>query len=85
MREVVQSLLRQDDGGGKIRIWCLLIIGVAEGPADSLCTDIPKDEVSLLQRRLPEIKYVDTGTPERIDVKPLIDVVNEALKSAGKN
>jgi hypothetical protein len=39
--------------------------------------------VLLLQRRLPDIKYVDTGKPE-IEMKPIIDVVNEALKSAGK-
>jgi len=57
----------------------------AESPADSLRTDIPKDEVPLLQRRLPDIKYVDTGKPEWIEMKPIIDVVNEALKAAGKN
>ena len=56
-----------------------------ESPADSLRIDIPKDEVPLLQRRLPDIKYVDTGKPEWIEMKPIIDVVNEALRSAGKN
>lgn len=57
----------------------------AESPADSLRTDIPKDEVPFEQRRLPDIKYLDTGKPEWIEMKPVLDVVNEALKSAGKN
>jgi iron(III) transport system substrate-binding protein len=56
-----------------------------ESPADSLRTDIPKDEVPLLGRRLDGIKYLDTGKPEWIEMKPIIDVVNEALKAAGKS
>ena len=57
----------------------------AESPADSLRIDVPKDEVPLLGRRLDGIKYLDTGKPEWIEMKPIIDVVNEALKAAGKN
>jgi iron(III) transport system substrate-binding protein len=57
----------------------------AESPADSLRIDIPKDEVPYENRRLEGIKYLDTGKPEWIDMKPIIDVVNEALKAAGKN
>jgi len=57
----------------------------AESPADSLRTDIPKNEVPFEQRRLPDIKYLDTGRPEWMDMKPVLDVVNEALKAAGKN
>jgi len=57
----------------------------AESPADSLRTDIPKNEVPFEQRRLPDIKYLDTGKPEWMDMKPVLDVVNEALKPAGKN
>ncbi len=56
-----------------------------ESSADSLRTEIPKDEVPLLQRRLTDIKYVDTGKSEWIEMKPIIDVVNDALKTAGKN
>jgi ABC-type Fe3+ transport system substrate-binding protein len=55
----------------------------AESPADSLRIDIPKDEVPFEQRRLPDIKYLDTGKPEWIDMKPVLDVVNEALKAKG--
>ena len=38
-----------------------------------------------LNRRLDGIKYLDTGKPEWIEMKPILDVVNEALKSAGKS
>jgi hypothetical protein len=47
--------------------------------------DIPKNEVPFEQRRLPDIKYLDTGKPEWMDMKPVLDVINEALKAAGKN
>jgi ABC-type Fe3+ transport system substrate-binding protein len=57
----------------------------AESPADSLRIDIPKDEVPYDNRRLEGIKYLDTGKPEWIEMKPIIDVVNEALKAAGKS
>ena len=55
----------------------------AESPADSLRIDISKDEVPFEQRRLPDIKYLDTGKPEWMDMKPVLDVVNEALKAKG--
>ena len=57
----------------------------AESPADSLRIDIPKEEVPYDNRRLEGIRYLDTGKPEWIEMKPVLDVVNEALKSAGKN
>jgi iron(III) transport system substrate-binding protein len=56
----------------------------AESPADSLRIDISKDEVPLLGRRLDGIKYLDTGKPEWIEMKPIIDVVNDGLKDAVK-
>ena len=55
-----------------------------ESPGDSLRIDIPKDDVPLLNRRLDGVKYVDTGRPEMLEMKPILDVVNEALKAAGK-
>ena len=55
-----------------------------ESPADSLRIDIPKDDVPYDNRRLAGIKYLDTGKPEWIEMKPIIDVVNEALKTEGK-
>jgi iron(III) transport system substrate-binding protein len=57
----------------------------AESPADSLRIDIPKDDVPYQSRRLDGLKYLDTGRPEWIDMKPILDVVNEALRTAGKN
>lgn len=56
-----------------------------DSPADSLRTDIPKDDVPLQNRRLQGIKYLDTGRPEMLDMKPVLAVINEALKAAGKN
>ena len=57
----------------------------AESPADSLRIDIPKDDVPFQSRRLDGVRYLDTGRPEWIEMKPILDAVNEALKAAGKN
>jgi iron(III) transport system substrate-binding protein len=56
----------------------------AESPADSLRIDISKDEVPYQSRRLDGVKYLDTGRPEWIEMGPILSVVNEALKTAGK-
>ena len=57
----------------------------SENPADSLRIDIPKDDVPLINRRVDGVKYIDTGKPEWIEMKPIFDVMNEALKQAGKS
>jgi iron(III) transport system substrate-binding protein len=56
-----------------------------ENPVDSLRIDIPKDDVPVLQRRVDGVKYLDTSRPEWQEMKPILDVMNEALKAAGKN
>ncbi len=56
-----------------------------ENPADSLRIDIPKDDVHWLSRRVDGVKYLDTSKPEWQDMKPILEVMNEALKAAGKN
>jgi iron(III) transport system substrate-binding protein len=56
-----------------------------ENPADSLRIDIPKDDVPLLSRRVDGVKYLDTSRPEWQEMKPILDVMNEALKAAGKS
>jgi iron(III) transport system substrate-binding protein len=56
-----------------------------ENPADSLRMDIPKDDVPLLSRRVEGVKYLDTSRPEWQEMKPILDVMNEALKAAGKS
>ncbi|MGN6735121.1 MAG: ABC transporter substrate-binding protein [Candidatus Binatia bacterium] len=55
-----------------------------ENPVDSLRIDIPKDDVPVLQRRFDNVKYLDTSRPEWQNMKPILEVMNEALKSAGK-
>ncbi len=57
----------------------------SESPADSLRTDIPKDNVPYLHRRVDGIKYLDTSKPEWQEMKPILDIMNEALKAAGKS
>jgi ABC-type glycerol-3-phosphate transport system substrate-binding protein len=57
----------------------------AESPPDSLRTDIPKDDVPYLHRRVDGIKYLDTSKPGWQEMKPVLEIVNEALKAAGKN
>jgi len=56
-----------------------------ENPVDSLRIDIAKDDVPILQRRVDGVKYLDTSRPEWQEMKPILDVMNEALKAAGKN
>src|SRR5262245_30116157 len=56
-----------------------------ENPADSLRIDIPKDDVPLLSRRVDGVKYLDTSRPEWQEMKLILDVMNEALKAAGKS
>jgi iron(III) transport system substrate-binding protein len=61
------------------------VLAKTENPADSMRTDIPKDDVPLLNRRVDGIKYLDTSKPEWQDMKPVLDIMNEALKAAGKS
>ncbi len=56
-----------------------------ENPIESLRIDIPKDDVPVLNRRFDGVKYLDTSRPEWQEMKPILDVMNEALKAAGKN
>jgi ABC-type Fe3+ transport system substrate-binding protein len=56
-----------------------------ENPTDSLRIDIPKDDIPILNRRFEGIKYLDTSRPEWQEMKPILDVMNEALKASGKN
>ena len=57
----------------------------AESPPDSLRIDIPKDDVPYQSRRLDGVNYIDTSKPEWMSMKPILKVVNEALKEAEKN
>jgi iron(III) transport system substrate-binding protein len=56
-----------------------------DNPVDSLRIDIPKDDVPLLNRRVDGVKYLDTSRPEWQEMRPVLDLMNEALKAAGKS
>ena len=56
-----------------------------ESPSDSLRIDIPKDDVPYLNRRVDGVKYLDTSLPEWQEMKPVLEIMNEALKAAGKS
>jgi ABC-type Fe3+ transport system substrate-binding protein len=49
--------------------------------ADSLRIDISKDEVPPGIRRSEGVKYVVADTPDRLDLKPILKVVNEVWRS----
>jgi iron(III) transport system substrate-binding protein len=61
------------------------IMSPTENPIDSLRIDIPKDDVPVLQRRFDGVRYLDTSRPEWQEMKPILDVMTEALKAAGKS
>jgi iron(III) transport system substrate-binding protein len=61
------------------------VLAATESPADSMRSDIPKDDVPIDSRRVDGVKYIDTGKPEWQDMKPIHDIINEALKAAGKS
>ena len=48
--------------------------------ADSLRIDISKAEVPPGIRRMEGVKYVVADTPDRLDLKPILKVVNEAWR-----
>ena len=57
----------------------------SESPPDSLRIDIPKDDVPPLSRRVEGVNYLDTSKPGWQDMKPVLQIMNEALKAAGKS
>jgi iron(III) transport system substrate-binding protein len=57
----------------------------SESPPDSLRIDIPKDDVPLTSRRVDGVNYLDTSKPGWQDMKPVLQIMNEALKAAGKS
>ena len=45
----------------------------------------PEDDLPILSRRIDGVEYLDTSRPEWQEMKPILDVMNEALKAAGKS
>jgi iron(III) transport system substrate-binding protein len=46
---------------------------------DSLRIDIPKDDVPVEDRRVEGVNYLDLDVPGRLDMKPIVAVIEEAL------
>ena len=53
--------------------------------SNSLRIDIPKDMVPPNQRLKEGVTYIDAATPERMSMKPILKVFNEALAKAKKS
>jgi len=53
--------------------------------ANSLRIDIPKDMVPPYQQLKEGVAYVNTDTPERMSMKPILKVFTEALAKAKKS
>lgn len=56
----------------------------SHGDRDSLRVDIPKDKIPTPLRRVAGRKYFFVDSPEYIDVKPALKVVDEALGAKGR-
>src|SRR5882724_9235637 len=56
----------------------------SHGDRDSLRIDIPKEKVPAAQRRVAGRKYFFVETPEFMDVKPAMKIVEDALAGKGR-
>src|SRR6266545_3047760 len=56
----------------------------SHGDRDSLRIDIPKEKVPAAQRRVAGRKYFFVETPEFMDVKPAMKIVEDALGGKGR-
>jgi hypothetical protein len=59
--------------------------GEAAGRTDSLRIDIPKNDVHPMMRRKEGVKYLEMWNPNWMNMKPVEDLVNQALSEAKKN
>jgi hypothetical protein len=51
---------------------------------DSLRIDISKDDVPAENKRVDGVKYMDLDVPGRLDMKPIVAVIEEALSASKK-
>ena len=56
----------------------------SHGDRDSLRIDFPKDKVPAPQRRIAGRKYFFVDSPEYIDVKPAVKIIDDALGLKGR-
>jgi hypothetical protein len=47
---------------------------------DSRRIDIPKDDVPAYSRRVEGVRYVTSDRPEWMDLKPILNLINEVWK-----
>ena len=47
---------------------------------DSRRIDIPKDDVPAFSRRVEGVRYIASDKPEWMDLKPIIQLINEVRK-----
>lgn len=57
----------------------------ARNPADSLRTDIAKDYIPIVDRRVEGVRYLDVDDREFLDPAPALQVIKETLAERGKN
>ena len=55
------------------------------GAIDSLRTDIPKADVTPLMRRKDGVKYLEMWSPKWMNMKPVEELINQAIGEARKN
>jgi iron(III) transport system substrate-binding protein len=63
---------------GQMTLQRALAKSTDESP-DSLRIDIPKDDVPAENKRVDGVKYMDLDVPGKLDMKPIIAVIEEAL------
>jgi len=51
---------------------------------DSLRIDIPKDDVPAENKRMDGMKYLDLDVEGKLEMKPIVDVIEEALAAIKK-
>jgi hypothetical protein len=59
--------------------------GESAGRTDSLRIDIPKSDVHPMMRRKDGVKYLEMWNPNWMNMKPVEELVSQALSEAKKN
>ena len=57
---------------------------VSDEAPDSLRIDIPKDDVPAENKRMDGMKYLDLDVEGKLEMKPIVDVIEEALAAIKK-
>jgi len=55
------------------------------GAIDSLRTDIPKADVTPLMRRKDGVKYLEMWSPKWMNMKPVVELIDQAIGEGKKN